>query len=158
MRRLIVAGLIAAAIMPAIAQAQSRELDRDRRDIRQEQRDVRQAERRGAPYAAIRDERRDVRAARREYREDWRDHRRSNPDLYRGSAYAGPRGWTYRPVSAGYRFQPAFYDRRYWIADPWRYRLPRTGGYERWVRYGNDVVLVNTRNGRVIAVHNRFFF
>jgi len=31
-------------------------------------------------------------------------------------------------------------------------------GYERWVRYGNDVVLVDIRNGRVLDIHNRFFF
>jgi Ni/Co efflux regulator RcnB len=31
-------------------------------------------------------------------------------------------------------------------------------GPQRWVRYGNDVVLVNIRTGRVIEVHRAFFW
>ena len=62
-----------------------------------------------------------------------------------------------RPVTVGYRFDPVFYDRRYWI-DPYRYHLRPVLGWQRWVRYGNDVVLVDIRTGRVLAVENRFFF
>ena len=73
-------------------------------------------------------------------------------------AYVGPRGYRYRPVAVGYRLQPAYYGSRYVIADPYRYRLPRATGVNRWVRYGNDVLLVNSRNGRVVTVYDRFFF
>jgi len=157
MRKLMIAGLLAATLAPAIATAQTAELRHDRRDVREEQRDVNRAIRNGAPPSVIRDERQDVREARREYREDWHDYRRRNPDVYRGPAYIGPRGYAYRPIAPGYRFAPVYYDRRYWV-DPYRYRLAPVGPYERWVRYGRDVVRIDIRTGRVAEVHGGFFF
>lgn len=157
MRNAIYGALLAAAIAPGIAQAQSAdELRHDRRDIHGEQRDVHRAIRDGASPAEVRDQRRDVREARREYREDWRDYRRAHPDVYRGPAWAGPRGHAYRPVDVGYRFRPEFYDRRYWV-DAHRYRLRPVAGWQRWIRYGNDVLLVDRRSGRVIEVNRGFF-
>ena len=137
MRKAIIASLLAAVSVPTVAQAQNAELRHDRREIREEQRDVREA--------------------RREYREDWRDYRARHPEYYRGPGWVGPRGYRWRPVTVGYRFQPVFYERRYWI-DPYRYHLRPVRGYERWVRYGNDVVLIDIRSGRVLDVHSRFFF
>lgn len=157
MRKFIISALIAATAFPAVATAQTSELRRDRQDIRQEQRDLRDAQRHGT-RRDVREERRDVREARREYRDDWRDYRRQNRNVYRRQAYVGPRGYVYRPVAVGHRFRPAYYGSRYVISDPYRYRLPRTNGYQRWVRYGNDVALVNIRNGRVVAVHRDFFW
>ena len=157
MRRLIIAGLMAATLVPGMAAAQNGELRRDRQEIREEQRDLRQAQRYGSPRD-VREQRRDVREARREYREDWRDYRRTNANVFRGPAYVGPRGWRYRAVTPGYVLQPNFYGQRYVIADPYRYRLPRATGPNRWVRYGNDVLLVNGRTGRVVTVYNRFFY
>jgi Ni/Co efflux regulator RcnB len=157
MRTAIIASLLAATIVPTVAQAQNSELRHDRREIRQEQRDVDRAVRDGASWREVRDQQRDVREARREYREDWRDYRARHPEYYRGPAWAGPRGYRWRPVTVGYRFTPVFYERRYWI-DPYRYHLRPVRGYERWVRYGNDVVLVDIRSGRVLDIHSRFFF
>ena len=157
MRKMILLGLIAATALPGLASAQTSELRRDRQDIREEQRDVRDAQRYG-DRKDVREERRDVREARQEHREDWRDYRRDNRQAYKRPAYAGPRGYRYRPVVIGYRFQPSYYGSRYVISDPYRYRLPRPTGFDRWVRYGNDVVLVNTRTGRVVAVNRDFFW
>lgn len=157
MRTLRIMVLMAASIVPAMASAQTSELRHDRREIREERRELRDAIRDG-DRREIRDERRDLREARREYREDWRDYRRNHRDVYHMPRYVGPRGYAYRPVSVGHRFKPAYYDRRYVIADPWRYRLPRPDGFRRWVRYGDDVVLVNVRNGRVLEVHRDFFW
>lgn len=157
MRKLIVLGLIAATTLPGLASAQPAELRRDRQDIREQQRDLSDA-RQDGDRRDVRDERRDVREARQEYREDWRDYRQHNRQLYKRPAYVGPRGYRYRPVTVGYRFQPAFYGSRYVIADPYRYRLPRPAGYQRWVRYGNDAVLVNARTGRVVSVYDGFFW
>jgi Ni/Co efflux regulator RcnB len=56
----------------------------------------------------------------------------------------------------GYRFDPVFYDRRYWI-DPYRYHLRPVAGWQRWVRYGPDILLVDIRNGRVLDVYSGFF-
>ena len=158
MRKLILASALAAALVPATAMAQSYgEVRHDTREVRQDRRDLRDAQRRGDRHD-IRDARRDIRDDRQERREDWRDFRRSHPDVYRGSAYRGPRaGWRYRPVSVGYRFDPVFYGRSYWI-DPVRYHLRPVAANLRWVRYGNDVLLVNVRTGRVLEVNNGFFY
>lgn len=158
MRTFIIAGLVAATLAPALASAQSPELYHDRRDIREQRRDLRDARDHG-DRRDVREERGDVRDARREYREDWRDYRRQNEGAFRQGRYVGPnRGWRYRPVAIGGRFEPVYYGRRYWIEDPYRYRLPRPIGYQRWVRYGNDVVLVDTRSGLIAQVYGGFFF
>jgi hypothetical protein len=157
MRKAILAGLLAATIVPTVAQAQNGELRHDRREIREERRDVARDYRHGASPREIRDDRRDVREARREYRDDWREYRGRHPDIYRGPAWVGPRGYRWRPVTVGYRFAPTFYDRRYWV-DPYRYHLRPVLGYQRWVRYGRDVVLIDIRSGRVLEVNNGFFF
>lgn len=158
MRKFIMASALAATLMPVAAMAQSYgEVRHDNREIRQDQRDLRRAQIHGDRHD-IRDARADLRDSRQERREDWRDYRRSHPDIYRGPAYAGPsRNWRYRPVNVGYRFEPVYYGQRYWI-DADRYRLPRPVATQRWVRYGNDVVLVNVRTGRVVAVNNGFFY
>lgn len=158
MRKLILATALAATVLPAAAMAQSYgEVRHDRRDVGRDRGDLRDDQFRGDRHD-VRDARRDLRDDRQERREDWRDYRRGHPEIYRGPAYVGPHaGWRYRPVAAGYRFEPGFYGQRYWI-DPVRYRLPPVGAYQRWVRYGNDVVLVNVRTGRVITVNNGFFF
>ena len=91
MRSAILAGLMAATMIPTMAQAQNAELRHDRRDVRDEQRDVARDYRNGASMHRIREDRRDVREARREYREDWRDYRSRHPDYYRGPAWVGPR-------------------------------------------------------------------
>lgn len=157
MRKLMLSALIAATAFPVAANAQTAELNRDRRDIRQEQRDLRDARRHG-DWRDVREERRDVREAKQEYREDWRDYRRDHRDAYRRPAYVGPRGYVYRPIAVGARIGAPYYASRYVIADPWRYRLPRPARYNRWVRYGNDVLLVNVRTGRVIEAHRAFFW
>jgi Ni/Co efflux regulator RcnB len=156
MRSTIIAALLAAIVVPAAAQAQNAELRHDRRDVREERRDLNQALRHG-DRGDVRDARRDLRDARREYRDDWRDYRRRNPSIYRAGRYMGPSGYRYRPVNVGYRFQPVYYGQRYWV-DANRYHLPRPAANHRWVRYGNDVVLVDYRSGRVAQIYNGFFF
>ena len=167
MRILISTILIAAAALPAMASAQSNaELRRDRRDIRQEQRELNQARRFG-DRGDIREERRDVREARQEYREDlndrnrqfgrndWRGWRDRNQTLYaRGNWRAPFRYQTFRP---GLRIGQPYYAQSYWIADPWRYRLPPARGYQRWVRHYGDVMLIDTRRGVVIDVIRGFY-
>lgn len=159
MRKLMISALIAATILPvAGASAQSYgEARQSQREVRQEQQDLRQAQRYG-DRRDVREARRDLRDARQKAREDWRDYRRTHRSVYTMPRYMAPRGHSYRIVRTGATLRPAFYSRGYWIADPYRYRLPRVTGAQRWVRYGNDVVLVNTRNGRVLQVINGFFY
>lgn len=171
MRKLIISGLIAAVALPSMAMpaaAQSRgELRRDRQEIREERRDLERAYRRG-DRGDIREARQDLREARREYREDlndrnrrfgrddWRGWRDRNRSLYaRGNWRAPFRYQTFRP---GVRIGAPYYSSRYYIADPWRYRLPPVRGYQRWVRHYNDVVLVDTRRGYVVDVIRNFYW
>jgi Ni/Co efflux regulator RcnB len=163
MRKIIMAAIAASTLIPATlapiaAQAQSRGEVRDSaREYRRDQRDLRDARRYG-DRRDVREARRDVRESRRELREDWRDYRRTHRDVYRRPAYVGPRGYTYRPISAGYRFQPQYYGSRYVVNNYSTYRLPAPSRGARWVRYGNDVALVNMSNGRVLQVYDRFFW
>ena len=158
MRKIMIAALAAAALTPVAASAQSYgEARQSQRELRESRRDLQDARRNGS-REDIRDARREVREDRQEAREDWRDYRRAHGDVYRRGAYTGPRGYRYRPVTVGYRFAPAYYGRSYWINDPWTYRLPRAAANERWIRYGRDVVRVDLRTGRVVAVNNGFFY
>ena len=158
MRFLITAALAASALVPVAASAQSyHEVQQDRRELRDDRRDIRDARARG-DRSDVRDARRELREDRQETREDWRDYRRTHRDDFRRQAYAGPRGYRYRPVSVGYRFAPSYYGRNYWLNDWNRYRLARPGYNQQYIRYGNDVVLVDIRNGRAISVFNSFFY
>lgn len=168
MRKLITAAIIAAVAVPGVASAQSnRELRRDRQDIRQERRELNRAYRSGDPRQ-IRDQREDLREARREYREDyndrtrrwgrddWRGYRSANRNFYRGGAWNAP--FRYNAFSVGGRIAPTYYGQRYWISDPWRYRLPAAGRYQRWIRHYNDVMLIDYRRGVVIDVIRGFYW
>lgn len=166
MKHLITGLLIATAIVPAAASAQTRELERGRQDIREEQRDLRQAQRYG-DRRDVREERQDLREARREYRddvrdyrqdrrEDWRDYRRSNPRAYARGNWRAP--FAYNRFGVGARIAPQYYGSRYVIADPYRYRLPAAYAGTRWVRHYDDVLLIDVRSGRVRQVIHGFYW
>jgi Ni/Co efflux regulator RcnB len=151
MRKLILLGLMAATALPVgglstAASAQTRhEVRRDRKEMREDRQELREDRRSGQSAREIRHDRREVRGDRREVRRD-------------RVAYRAPyRAWTYRVVAPGYRLQPAFFGTRYVISNYGTYRLPAPGMNRRWIRYGNDLVLVNVRNGRVLQViRNRY--
>ena len=136
----------------------------DRRDARQDQREDRrewrqdQREDRRDWREDRRDDRRDYCQARRDYR-DWRAYRQAERNAFRRGAYYAPRGLAYRPVRVGGRLNSSlFWGSRYWV-DPYDYYLPQPRyGYQRYIRYGNDVLLIDTRNGRVLVVYDRFFW
>ncbi len=151
MRKLIIMSLMAAVAVPTAASAQSRaEIRHDRREVREERQELRDARRFG-DRRDIRRERRDVQEARQELREDRADRR--------SARYVSPyRGWQYRPVSVGYQLRPAFYSSRYYVSNLPQYRVRQPGRFQQWVRYGDDLLLVNVRSGRVIqVVRNRFW-
>lgn len=159
MRKFIISALMAATVLPTVgASAQSYgEARRSQQELREERRELQDARRYG-DRRDVREQREDVRDARREAREDWRDYRQRNRQLYTMPRYYAPRGLAYRPVTNGVVIQRSFYAPRYVIANPYRYRLPAATGAQRWVRYGNDALLVNTRNGRVREVIRGFFY
>lgn len=168
MRKLIIAALMAASVLPGAAMAQSQqEIRHDRDRLHQEQRELNHAYRSGDPRQ-IREERRDVRGAWHELREDvndrnrawarddWRGWRDRNRALYARGGWRAP--FAYTPFRVGGRIAPAYYGPRYFIADPWRYHLPPARPGTRWVRHYDDVLLVDYRRGVVVDVIRGFYF
>ncbi len=101
----------------------------------------------------------DRRAWRSNDRYNWYRHRASNRGLYRlGRYYAPHRGYRYNRINIGFSIGRPFYGNRYWISDPWRYRLPEVYGPYRWVRYYDDVLLVDVYSGEVVDVIYDFFW
>lgn len=90
-------------------------------------------------------------------RYSWQDYRNHNRNIFRQGRYDSRHGYSYRRWSPGYRFDPFFYSSSYWINDPFYYRLPPAYGPYRWVRYFDDVVLVDTRDGEIIDIIYSFF-
>ena len=91
-------------------------------------------------------------------RYDWHNHRRHHRSLFHLGFYFDPYGWGYQPFSIGWRLWPSYYSSRYWINDPWMYRLPYAPPGYRWVRYWNDALLVDTWTGEVVDVIPSFFW
>lgn len=156
MKKLILSALIVAVAMPAMAlpTAASAQSWRDqRRDYRDDRRDDRRD---------YRDERRDDRRDWRDDRNhrwgdnDWRGWRNHNRGIYaRGNWHAPFRYTRFQP---GGRIGANYWGPRYMVSDPWRYRLPPAGRYQRWVRHYDDVLLVDTRRGRVVRVIDNFYW
>ncbi len=153
MRKLLLISLMAAMAMPSVADARRREVRHDRQEVRHDRREVREDRRNGASPGELREDRRELREDRRELGEDRRDLRQDR----RRIAYAAPyRGWVYRPINRGFVLRPVFWGPAYLI-DYAFYRLAAPHANERWIRYGDDLVLVNIRTGRVIEViRNRY--
>lgn len=146
MRKLILTALVAATVMPVAAEAQSRgDLRRDRREIRDDRRELREDRRN------YRDDRN-----RRWGNNDWRTWRNSNRGVYSRGNWRAP--FRYNAFRVGVRIAPTYYGSSYWLADPWRYRLPPAGYGQRWVRHYDDLLLVDTRRGIVIRVINNFYW
>ena len=92
-------------------------------------------------------------------RYNWRSYREQNRNYYRPGRYYSPyRDRNYSRISIGFSLGSGYYGSRYWKNDPWQYRLPAAYGPYRWVRYYDDVLLVDLRNGRVVDVIRDFFW
>ena len=97
---------------------------------------------------------------RQDRRYDWYSYRSHYGDRYRLGRYYAPRGWSYgySRYSIGIFLNSLLYDQSYWIDDPWSYRLPPAYGTLRWVRYYDDALLVDIRDGYVVDVIHDFFW
>ncbi|WP_240782171.1 RcnB family protein [Qipengyuania sediminis] len=138
-----------------------------REDWRDDRRDERRAYERGYRAGDRADDRRwsgsyghwDNRAWRNDQRYDWYRHRAANRAIFSPGRYYAPyRDYRYNRLSIGFRIGSPFYASRYWIMDPWRYRLPSAYGPYRWVRYYDDALLVDIYSGRVVDVIHDFFW
>jgi hypothetical protein len=91
-------------------------------------------------------------------RYDWRRYRDRNRSRFHLGFYYDPFGWSYRRWNIGFNLWPSYYSSRYWLNDPWQYRLPPAYGPYRWIRYHNDALLVNIYTGQVVDVIYSFFW
>ena len=92
-------------------------------------------------------------------RYDWQRYRYSNRDIFRRGGYYAPyRNHRYNRLSIGFILGSAFFGQNYWISDPWYYRLPPAYPGTRWVRYYDDVLLIDVYTGEVIDVIYDFFW
>jgi len=92
-------------------------------------------------------------------RYDWRHHRNNHRHVYNVGVYYAPyRYYSYSRFGVGSYMNSLFFGSSYWIANPWQYRLPDVWGPYRWVRYYDDVLLVNTYTGEVVDVIYDFFW
>ena len=96
---------------------------------------------------------------RRDNRYDWRGYRNDHRDLFRGPRYFSPfPNYRYSRLSIGVYLGAPFYAQQFWIADPWTYRLPPAYPPYQWVRYYDDVMLIDTYTGEVADVIYDFFW
>lgn len=145
--KFLAAGLIAAMMVPAVAQAQIRE---ERRDVREERRELRDAQRYG-DRGDVREERREYRDAKRDYRDEVRDWRRDT----RYQNYRAP--FRYQQFRVGSTLRSSYYAPAYRPAWDSRWGVPRAGRSLTYVRHYNDLLLVNTRSGKVVRVYRNHF-
>jgi hypothetical protein len=91
-------------------------------------------------------------------RYDWQRYRYQNRRIFSPGRYFAPYGgYGYNPLSIGIVLGEAFFGRNYWI-DPLYYHLPPAPPGTEWVRYYDDVVLVDIYTGEVLDVINDFFY
>ncbi|HEY0116134.1 MAG TPA: RcnB family protein, partial [Allosphingosinicella sp.] len=151
-----------------VQQQRAQRVDRrdDRRDFRQDRREDRR-EFRQDRRDDRRDFRQDVRQDRRAWSRDWRrdqrynwqDYRNYNRNIFRSQPYYAPyRNYSYSRFSIGMILDQLFFGRNYWLSDPGYYRLPQAPYGYQWVRYYDDVLLVDTYTGRVVDVIYDFFW
>ncbi|MEO6433378.1 MAG: RcnB family protein [Sphingomicrobium sp.] len=91
-------------------------------------------------------------------RYNWSRYRHRHNWLFNLGFYYDPFGWGYSPFSVGYRMWPSYYGSQYWLNDPWQYRLPYAPPGTRWIRYYDDVMLIDTWSGQVVDVIYDFFW
>jgi hypothetical protein len=92
-------------------------------------------------------------------RYDWSSYRARNRNIFSAGRYYAPyQNYSYRRLGIGLSLGSVFYGSQYWIDDPYYYRLPEVYGPYRWVRYYNDVLLVDTYTGEVVDAIYDFFW
>lgn len=91
-------------------------------------------------------------------RYDWQNQRRRHRSWFHVGIYYDPFGWGYQRFQPGWRLWPDYYSNRYWINDPWMYRLPYAPPGTRWIRYWDDALLVDVFTGQVIDAIPNFFW
>lgn len=96
---------------------------------------------------------------RRDNRYNWSGYRNQHRNVFSVGRYYSPyRNYSYSRLSIGLFLDRGFYGNNYWVNDPWQYRLPEVYGPYKWVRYYDDVILVDIYSGEVVDVIHNFFY
>ena len=144
MRKIFLGAMMATVLVPPAAAAQTGEIRKDERKLDKQNEQLQSAVESGN----LRDIEKHAKGARKagqELRED-RDH-------FARKHYVAPYGnWSYTALTPGSTLRSRFYGTSYAVAHPDGYGLRQANRNERWVRYGDDLVLVNMRSGRVLEV------
>lgn len=103
----------------------------------------------------------------RDHDDDRAEHRRWErdrfPPVYRSAqryrhAWRPPSGFYVRSWGFGDYLPHGWYGQNEWLLDPWTYDLPLPPPGFDWVRVGDDAVLIDRFNGRVIQVVRYLFW
>lgn len=114
---------------------------------------------RAAYRQGVRDGARWDRGWRNNNRYNWASFRQANRLIFAPGPYFAPfAGHFYRPVGIGFFLDPLFFQPRFFLNDPWAFRLPPPGARFRWVRYYDDVLLVDIFTGEVVDSIEGFFW
>jgi len=145
MRKTLIIGLLCGAAFSGTASAQSeREILKDEKAVAAQQVQLDDARDRGNA-GDIHKASDQLNGARQELREDRSDQQTSR--------YQAPyRNWSQSTPAVGSQLRSKFYGTRYVISNPEHYQLGSVASDQRWIRYGDDILLVNVRNGRVEQV------
>jgi len=158
MRNLMFAALAASALVPVAAGAQSlKEAQESSAEVRKDMAEVREDIAKGDMEEA-REDLQEAREDAEEAREDWMDYRKAHPEAFKIGAYVGPDGYVYEPRAVGYVFAPDYLTEKYWLNDYATYHLGAPPAGQRYIRYGNDVALIDIATGKVISVYSPFFY
>jgi Ni/Co efflux regulator RcnB len=145
MRILLAAAILSGVVFSSAASAQSeKEIRKDQHAVEAGQSELTDAQQHGnaADVEKAQDK---LQGAHNELSEDRSDQQTSR--------YHPPyRNWSQSTPALGTLLRPKFYDRRYVISNPDHYRLETPAADQRWIRYGDDVLLVDVTTGRVADV------
>jgi len=83
-------------------------------------------------------------------------HRNANRRLYSRGYWRAP--FAYRTFRPGLHIGTSYYSPRYYVANPYQYRLPYARPGLRWIRHYDDVLLVDVRRGIVVDVIRNFYW
>ncbi|MBS0470716.1 MAG: RcnB family protein [Proteobacteria bacterium] len=91
---------------------------------------------------------------------DWRSYHRSwtAPHRHHWGRYHRPHGWYYRNWAVGAFLPSLFFAERYWINSYYDLGLPPPPPGARWVRYGDDALLIDDFTGEIIQVVRNVFY
>lgn len=152
-KNILVAGIMAAMLVPAVAQAQPNHNDRQRYE-----------QNRGNPVIQKREqELRKQREQELKKKQNFRtaqqrDVRNHQNDWRRDTRYNNFRApFRYQRFQAGATLRPNYYARNYRQNWDSRWGLPRAKKNQAYVRHYDDLLLVNERNGKVVRVYRDLF-